>query len=280
MSEFVSSCPKCRQKILCDTQYVGQRVACPLCLQEIMMPSPPPPTNAPAASQPPPPPPPAKRGVPVSVVVGILVLLVVVVAAGAWLLHSRSATPAGNPASTTTPGTVAPMGVRVGPIVIANAGFETPVVSSFLYNPSGAGWTFSTNGPASGSGVTTINKNGDSFTAKNLPPPEGNQMAFLQSTGSISQVLSGFVPGGRYKLTFAAAQRANKRGGQAGETFTVFINSTAIGSFLPDQSTTTYYEYSVDFVAPAASNILTFQGTDLNGGDNTVLIDDVRITPP
>jgi hypothetical protein len=38
MSEFISVCPKCRQRILCDTAYVGQRIACPMCLQEITMP--------------------------------------------------------------------------------------------------------------------------------------------------------------------------------------------------------------------------------------------------
>lgn len=46
MSEFLATCPKCRQRILGDTAYVGKRVACPLCLQEITMPDP----NAPAES--------------------------------------------------------------------------------------------------------------------------------------------------------------------------------------------------------------------------------------
>ena len=41
MSEFISVCPKCHQRILCDTAYVGQRIACPVCLQEIDMPEPP-----------------------------------------------------------------------------------------------------------------------------------------------------------------------------------------------------------------------------------------------
>jgi hypothetical protein len=41
MSEFISVCPKCRQRILCDTAYAGSRVACPVCLQEITMPEPP-----------------------------------------------------------------------------------------------------------------------------------------------------------------------------------------------------------------------------------------------
>ena len=41
MSEFISVCPKCRQRILCDTAYAGNRVACPVCLLEIIMPEPP-----------------------------------------------------------------------------------------------------------------------------------------------------------------------------------------------------------------------------------------------
>lgn len=40
MSEFISTCPKCNQQILCDTAYVGRRIACPVCLQEIQMPEP------------------------------------------------------------------------------------------------------------------------------------------------------------------------------------------------------------------------------------------------
>jgi len=54
MSEFTSSCPKCRQAILCDTAYVGMRVACPVCLQEIIMPKPGPnqtPSQLPGATQ-------------------------------------------------------------------------------------------------------------------------------------------------------------------------------------------------------------------------------------
>lgn len=40
MSEFIAVCPKCQQQILCDTAYVGKRIACPVCLQEIAMPAP------------------------------------------------------------------------------------------------------------------------------------------------------------------------------------------------------------------------------------------------
>jgi hypothetical protein len=51
MSEFISICPKCHQQILGDTEYIGKRVACPVCLQEITMPEP----QAPAAGHSPPP---------------------------------------------------------------------------------------------------------------------------------------------------------------------------------------------------------------------------------
>ena len=40
MSEYISVCPKCLQNILCDTAYTGKRVACPVCMQEIIMPAP------------------------------------------------------------------------------------------------------------------------------------------------------------------------------------------------------------------------------------------------
>jgi hypothetical protein len=119
MSEFISICPKCRQRILCDTAYVGNRVACPVCLQEITMPEPPaanensPPnagTTSPARNQPPTPtpghaapaytPPPtaaaAKTGkkFPMLAVVVSAVVLILAVAAGIMVLQGRGKTDA------------------------------------------------------------------------------------------------------------------------------------------------------------------------------------------
>ncbi|HEX9046620.1 MAG TPA: hypothetical protein VF988_06300 [Verrucomicrobiae bacterium] len=59
MPEYVTNCPKCHQRILGDTNYMGKRVACPVCLQEITLPQPvvpqpgvPEPDESPAPAQP------------------------------------------------------------------------------------------------------------------------------------------------------------------------------------------------------------------------------------
>ena len=163
------------------------------------------------------------------------------------------------PASATTPG---------GGITVPNFGFETPVTSTFAYNPSGASWTFS--------GNSGISANNSAFTSGNPNAPQGAQVAFLQRTCSVSQALGGFTPGAVYRVTFAAAQR---RFGSAGQTWNVTINGSVIGTFAPPLSATNYVDYSATFTASATSHTLAINGTDLNGGDNTVFIDNIRLTP-
>jgi hypothetical protein len=102
MSEFISACPKCRQRILCDTAYVGQRVACPVCLQEIIMPeaplenrtAPPPqaqslPPTSPAASSSSPAG--RKQKFPMLAIAGAAVVLVLVAGAVVLTLQKRGA---------------------------------------------------------------------------------------------------------------------------------------------------------------------------------------------
>lgn len=152
-------------------------------------------------------------------------------------------------------------------INIANSSFEAPTTSTFVYNPSGASWTFSGN-----SGVSA---NNSAFTQRNPPAPAGSQVAFLQRTSSLSQVIGGFVPGTTYKVTFAAAQRGGFN--QGGQTWNVAIDGTVRGTFAPAATATNYIDYSATFTATATSHTLALNGTDLNGGDNTVFIDNVRI---
>jgi alpha-L-rhamnosidase len=162
------------------------------------------------------------------------------------------------------------------PPLVTESGFETPATGSFIYNPSGSAWQFSAE-----SGVAA---NGSLFTNNNSIAPSGNQVAFVQRLGTILQTIIGLQPGASYTLFFQAAQRATGASWNlSGQTWDVALDSSPIASFAPTQSATSYTEYNARFTATAASHVLTFIGTNLRGGDNTVFIDDVRIvrdSPP
>ncbi len=161
------------------------------------------------------------------------------------------------------------------PESILNFGFETPHLSAYEYNPSGASWSFS-GVTGNGSGIAA---NNSAFTSANSAAPEGTQVAFVQSMGVISQTLYGFSPGTAYTVTFSAAQRAggNQHGG---ESWNVKLDNTVIASYNPGAGATSYVDYATNFTATSTAHTLSFVGTDLAGGDNTVFIDNVRISPP
>lgn len=160
-------------------------------------------------------------------------------------------------------------------IVVGNYSFEAPTTTNYIYNPSGGSWTFSGASP-SGAGVSA---NGGNFTSGNAVAPSGLQVAFLQETGTITQTLTGFTPGTSYTVTFMASQRVTVGSGtQVGQTFDVRLDGNTIASFNPPQGTASYTLYSASFTATAASHTLSFVGTDHNGGDNTVFLDDVQVS--
>jgi hypothetical protein len=159
--------------------------------------------------------------------------------------------------------------------IIANFGFETPVTSSYVYNPSGGNWTFTALSGNNGSGITA---NGSPFTSGNPSAPQGSQVAFLQGTASISQSLLGLIAGAIYQISFSAAQRNNVYGQQLGQTWQLQLDGTPVGAFAPPETAQNYATYSATFTVPSSgSHKLAFVGTDANGGDNTVLIDNVQI---
>jgi hypothetical protein len=85
--------------------------------------------------------------------------------------------------------------------------------------------------------------NDSGFTASNLPAPEGMQVGFLQAGGSFSQTVDGVV-----------------------------------GTFTP--AGTAYQQFATTtFTVTAGTHTVVFQGLDSDGGDNTALLDDNRITP-
>jgi len=154
-----------------------------------------------------------------------------------------------------------------------NLGFETPRVASYQYNPTGSPWTFTAQSGANGSGISA---NGSAFTSSNPPAPEGTQVAFLQGLATISKNFA-TTPGVSYSVVFSAAQRVLTN--VNGQTWDLRKDGATISSYAPAQSATAYTNYSATFLASAASHTLSFVGTDTRGGDNTVFIDNIRITP-
>ncbi len=155
-------------------------------------------------------------------------------------------------------------------ITVPNSGFEAPVTSTFVYNPAGGSWTFNKLNPG-GSGISA---NHSAFTSANPVAPEGLQVGFLQDAGAITQALAGFTPGLIYTVTFSAAQRND---GQTGQTWNVTLDGAVIKSFAPAKTATSYVDYTAIFTASAASHTLGFVGTNLNGGDNTIFLDNIRV---
>ena len=106
------------------------------------------------------------------------------------------------------------------------------------------------------------------------------QAAFLQGAGSsISQGIA--FAAGNYEVVFSAAERANIS--QAGQTLSVTLDGQVIGTYAPPESATNYADYiTSSFTLTNGIHTLSFAGTDLNGGDNTLFLDNVRVvvTPP
>jgi hypothetical protein len=165
--------------------------------------------------------------------------------------------------------------VSAAPGLVANFGFEVPTTTSYQYNPSGGNWVFTAQSGSSGSGISA---NGSAFTSGNPNAPQGGQVAFLQGAGSISQTLMGLIAGAIYQVTFSAAQRNNIYGQQKGQTWQLRLDGSAIGTYAPPETAQSFLDYSATFTASSASShTIAFVGTDANGGDNTVLLDNVRL---
>jgi hypothetical protein len=174
-----------------------------------------------------------------------------------------TATPTATP--TTVP-TATPLSLPIGNPTVVDAGFEIPVLghAKYQYNPTGSSWTFNS--------ATGIAANGSAFTANNPNAPQGRQVAFLQETGSFSQTIS--FRAGSYQVSFYAAQRRGVN--KSAQNFQVLIDGDVVGTFTP--TSFWYKRYSTGaFTVATGSHVLTFQGLDSNGGDNTAFIDVVAI---
>jgi hypothetical protein len=150
---------------------------------------------------------------------------------------------------------------------LADGGFEAPAVGAghYQYAPTGTPWSYA--------GAAGVSSYSSGFTAGNPNAPEGAQVAFLQTTGSFSQVVAGLAAGS-YKLTFEAAQRGNSQASR--QNFQVLVDGLAVGTFTP--ASTSYALYTTTtFTVAAGAHTITFQGLDSAGGDNTAFVDNVQL---
>ena len=168
--------------------------------------------------------------------------------------------------------------------VVADGSLELVDVSNlhggFLYSATGSSWQF---GGVSGSG-SGLQANGSAFAAPNAV--EGDQAAFVQGLGAISQVFT-ITEAGSYVLTFAMAPRSSY--GNGGNTIHVTVvgpdhqgNTTTydLGQHLPTVSGYTHVSLDLSDL-PAGTFTLQFAGQNNPAvfGDTTTFIDDVEINP-
>lgn len=177
-----------------------------------------------------------------------------------------TSTPTATPTPLLTPTiapTPSPPPLPTGTPTVADASFETPALGQggYQYSPTGSDWTFGT-----GAGIAA---NGSTLTSNNPNAPQGTQVAFLQGTGSFSQTIS--FRAGSYQISFYAAQRKKNN-----QNFQVLIDGHVVSTFTP--SGFKYKPHSTSkFTVSTGNHLLSFQGLNSNGGDNTTFIDVVAI---
>ena len=147
---------------------------------------------------------------------------------------------------------------------VASGGFETPVTSSYGYQPANSDWTWS--------GLAGIQHNG----SLGADAPEGVQTAFLQGSGTASQIgafsCNVTLAAGTYKVTFKAAQRAT---GNA-VPIQVTLDSSTIGTAITPGSTAFASYSTATFPVTVGTHLLKFSTTSNSGGSMS-LIDDIRV---
>jgi hypothetical protein len=153
---------------------------------------------------------------------------------------------------------------------LLDSGFEEPSLgtgaSAYQYDPTGLPWSFSATSGLAG--------NGSAITSGNPNAPEGSQVAFLEKTGTISQVVN-LTASGNYRLSLSAAQRGNN--GTSNESFQVQVDGTAVATFTP--TSTSYATFTTPlFNLAAGSHTITFVGVDPSGADYTALLDQVSLS--
>ncbi len=159
---------------------------------------------------------------------------------------------------------------------IANPSFEADNFTTFPGYVSG-------NGPITGwsaLGGHGVNPGtfGGPFT-DNGTIPDGTKAAFLQEDGALSQVVSGFIVGASYQISYY--ENARLGGVPACEVKVNGNTVVAAHNVSPVGGSTPYRQVVSDpFTATASSMEIAFIKSNPQGGDTTLLIDNVSFLAP
>jgi hypothetical protein len=173
---------------------------------------------------------------------------------------------------------------------MANPSFEVDSFASWPgysgENPGNANTPAGPNVPITGwtqsapenSGINPIS-NGEAPFADNGNVPHGRQVAFLQSVGGITNILSqtvtGLTSGAQYYLHYYE----NSRAGTPNPALEVTLGGATFVPAHPVPSGNYREVFTEVFSATATSVDLAFNASSPNGGDTTTLIDNVAIVP-
>jgi uncharacterized protein YabE (DUF348 family) len=147
---------------------------------------------------------------------------------------------------------------------ISDGSFEVPALAAKTsqYAPNGSPWQFT--------GAAGVCSNGSAFG--NPAAPDGSQVAFLQSNGSMSESI--YLDAGTYSFSFMAAQRAGQKNSQE---FQVLVDGAQVGMVTPAGTTYESYETS-NFTVAAGTHTVQFIGFNPSDGDNTAFVDEVALS--
>jgi hypothetical protein len=106
-----------------------------------------------------------------------------------------------------------------------------------------------------------------------LGAADGNDVAFVQGTGSFSETITGLVADQEYALAFATAQS-----GSDNESFDVLVNGVDVGTFDPQSGAWSVATTNPFLVSASGTATITFQGDNTSGSD-TALVDEVDLSP-
>ena len=150
-----------------------------------------------------------------------------------------------------------------GNAIVFNPGFEA---SGDAAGSPMAGWT--------SVGTVGVNRSPTGPLADNGTAPEQDHVAFLRNSGSlIRQTIDGLIPGEPYTVSVAANARTGNTPRLRISAGGTIISETDIS---PVGATNPYVLRSASFVAAGTSAVLEF--AQVGAGDQTVLIDDVKLT--